>query len=129
MKSCLILLAVALSLSACATVTRGYREELVVTSTPAGAKVRLDNGMTCAATPCSFKVPRRSDLQVQLRKTGCTTKVVSVGNRLAGSGGVAMAGNIVLGGIVGAGVDASTGAAQELAPNPVNVTLTCKPKA
>lgn len=129
MTSYPILLLAALSLAGCATVIRGYQEELTVTSTPAGAKVRLSNGMSCAATPCSFHVPRRSELEVQVQKPGCTAQVIRVTNRVAGSGGVAMAGNIVLGGIVGAGVDAGTGATQELAPNPVDVTLACKHKS
>lgn len=126
MTSYPILLLAALSLAGCATVTRGYQEELTVTSSPAGAKVKLSNDMSCNATPCSFRVPRRSELEVRVQKPGCTAQVVRVTNRLAGSGGVAMAGNIVLGGIVGAGVDAGTGATQELAPNPVSVTLDCK---
>ena len=39
----------------------------------------------------------------------------------AGSAG--MAGNIVLGGLIGAAVDAGTGAMKDLQPNPVSVKL------
>jgi len=34
-----------------------------------------------------------------------------------------MAGNVLLGGIIGAGVDAATGATKKLTPNPIRVTL------
>ena len=34
-----------------------------------------------------------------------------------------MAGNLFLGGIIGAGVDASTGAMNDLVPNPIEVVL------
>jgi hypothetical protein len=35
-----------------------------------------------------------------------------------------MAGNVILGGIIGAGIDAASGATKRLKPNPVVVTLT-----
>jgi hypothetical protein len=34
-----------------------------------------------------------------------------------------MAGNVILGGLIGAGVDAATGATMQLKPNPVTVAL------
>jgi hypothetical protein len=40
-----------------------------------------------------------------------------------GSGAAGFAGNLLLGGLVGIGVDAATGAAQDHKPNPVIVTL------
>lgn len=44
---------------------------------------------------------------------------------MATSGGAALAGNVLVGGIIGLGVDAATGASKELTPNPVRVTLEC----
>ena len=44
---------------------------------------------------------------------------------MATSGGAALAGNVLVGGIIGLGVDAATGASKELTPNPVSVTLEC----
>ena len=44
---------------------------------------------------------------------------------MKGEGTAMMAGNIVFGGIIGAGVDAATGANMTLQPNPVEVTLEC----
>lgn len=34
-----------------------------------------------------------------------------------------MAGNVILGGLIGAGVDAATGATKDLKPNPIEVKL------
>jgi hypothetical protein len=42
---------------------------------------------------------------------------------MAGAGGAGMAGNVILGGLIGAVVDANSGATRELVPNPLRVTL------
>ena len=44
---------------------------------------------------------------------------------MAKSGGAAVAGNVLVGGVVGLGVDAISGAAKELVPNPIKVNLEC----
>ena len=115
-----------LVLSGCATITRGTNDVLVVNSTPSAAKVKLSDGQSCDGTPCSFKVPRKSELNVVVSKDRCKTQQIRVTNRVADGGGAAMAGNVLVGGIIGAGVDASTGAMMELVPNPVTVQLECK---
>ncbi len=40
-----------------------------------------------------------------------------------------MVGNAVAGGVIGVGIDAVTGATQDLHPNPVQVALVCEPSA
>lgn len=129
MKIQFIMLIGALAVSGCATVTRGTKDVLVVNSTPGGAQVKISNGETCDSTPCTFKVPRKSELNVVVQKPGCKPQQIRVTNRVSGGGGAAMAGNVVFGGIIGAGVDAGTGAMLELVPNPVNVQLECGRKA
>lgn len=114
------------ALAGCTTVTRGTNDVLVVESTPSGAQVKISGGATCDSTPCSFKLPRKSELYVVVSKVGCTAQQVRVTNRVANAGGAAMAGNLLLGGFIGAGVDASSGAMLELVPNPVKVTLRCR---
>ncbi|MFC6460494.1 hypothetical protein ACFP76_07905 [Paracoccus aerius] len=47
-------------------------------------------------------------------------------NKVAPGGSAAMAGNVFVGGIIGAGVDADSGAMLDLVPNPVEVTLDCR---
>lgn len=122
----LLVLGTALSLAGCATITRGTNDVLIVNSTPQGARVKMSNGESCTATPCTFKVPRKSELNVLVTKENCEHQQIRVTNRVAGAGGAAMAGNVLVGGIIGAGVDASSGAMLELIPNPVEVTLKCR---
>lgn len=114
-----------LTLSGCATVTRGTEEALVIESEPSGAQVKLSNGMT-GTTPTSFKVKRKDNLIVTVSKKGYETASINVTSQVAGAGGAAMAGNVLVGGIIGAAVDASTGAMNELKPNPVKITLNRK---
>ena len=113
----------AMSLAACATVTRGDHTAWEVNTTPPGARVTTSNGYSCDSTPCSIRMPRKSEFSASITKAGYTTLQVSVTTKVATSGGVAMAGNVLLGGVVGAGVDLATGAMLDLTPNPVNVTL------
>ena len=48
---------------------------------------------------------------------------------MSGGGGAGMAGNVILGGGIGAILDANNGATQELVPNPLKVTLEKLPEA
>ena len=117
-------LALAGSTVACATITRGTKEAWTVRSEPPGAAVKTSIGMNCDATPCTFKkLKRNEDFDVTLTKTGFKTAQARVTHKLAGSGAVGFAGNVLIGGIIGAGVDASTGATQDLNPNPLIVKL------
>jgi hypothetical protein len=124
MKSGLALsLAAATALSACATITRGTKEVFVVETDPSGAHVTLSNGLSCEATPCSFKVPRRGAFVATIKLDGYETIQTNIESSVDTGGGVAMAGNVVLGGLIGAGVDAGTGAMHSHKPNPLVVQL------
>ncbi|MBU3666885.1 MAG: hypothetical protein FGM15_13565 [Chthoniobacterales bacterium] len=70
-----------------------------------------------------MKVPRNETLHVTISKPGYKTRQTTVPMQIAGGGGLAMAGNVVLGGLIGAAVDAGTGAMMEHKPNPLVVTL------
>lgn len=108
--------------SGCATVTRGTNDALIVNSSPAGADVKLSNGMT-GKTPATFKLPRKSDVVVDISKAGYEPATVNVVSQISGAGGAGMAGNVLIGGLIGAAVDAGSGAMNDLEPNPVSVTL------
>jgi hypothetical protein len=124
----LVLLAFALSCSSCATITRGSHDVLVVNSDPAGARVTTSTGLS-GTTPATFTVNRRGGFVVKVEKEGFEPVEVQISSKIHGAGGTAMAGNILLGGLIGAAVDASTGAAYDLVPNPVNVKLVPVAKA
>jgi hypothetical protein len=111
------------STAACATVTRGSNDTFTVQTTPAGAAVRTSNGFACDQTPCSFKMSRRSEFAVDITKAGYKPWHGQVTNKVSGAGGAGMAGNVIVGGIIGAGVDIVSGAMLDLTPNPLVVTL------
>lgn len=120
-----ILLSSLVILSGCATVTRGSDDVLEIKTTPAGAQVQTSNGFSCSSTPCAIKMPRRSELVVEITKPGCRPTRINVTHKTADSGAAGIAGNVLVGGFIGLGVDAATGASQDLVPNPVEVTLEC----
>jgi hypothetical protein len=119
----LVLAGVALSLPACATVTRGSSQQFTVESTPPGAQVSTSNGFECQATPCTFRMPRKDAFRVTVAKDGYVTQTHDITSSISGAGGTAMAGNILIGGIIGGAIDANSGAMNDLKPNPLSVTL------
>ncbi len=123
MKYCPLLFFSMLLLSSCATITRGVHEKLKVQSEPPGATVTLSTGEK-GVTPATFVEKRRRDnFTVTVSKPGYVSETVTVESKAGGTGGTAMAGNILLGGAIGMGVDAGTGAYDSLYPNPVSVKL------
>jgi hypothetical protein len=104
-------------------VTRGTNQAWWVETIPSGASVKTSNGFACDQTPCTFKMPRKSEFDVTVAKLGFKTYQGRVTNRVSGGGGAGMAGNLLLGGVIGAGVDVASGAMLDLTPNPLRVTL------
>ena len=113
------------SLTSCATITQGTTEALIIESEPQGAQVQLSNGQSCISTPCAIEVARKQSLSITVSKGGCRTKIVNVISTMSVAGGAGLAGNVIAGGVIGLGVDAVTGAAKHLQPNPVKVKLEC----
>lgn len=123
MKKAFAALAACSLLGACATVTRGTSTNFDVNTDPTGAAVTTTHGYSCPATPCSMRMPRKSAFQAMITKPGYKTVNASIGNRVSAGGGGAMAGNILAGGIIGAGVDAGSGAMLDLRPDPLLIKL------
>ena len=127
MKTMLLLGAV-LAVSACATVTKGTEDTVVFNSTPPGASVAFKevsgriNQAGCT-TPCTLEINRKFTYSVEMSKEGYETSVQLLEPKLSTDGTAGMAGNVLLGGVIGAAVDASTGAMNDLKPNPMEVTL------
>jgi hypothetical protein len=107
--------------SGCATITRGSSEAFVIETDPAGAEARLSTGLQCR-TP-SLTVKRRGEFVVTIEKEGYETVQATVTSSIDNAGAAGMAGNVLLGGIIGAGVDAGTGAMHSHKPNPLVVKL------
>jgi len=94
-----------------------------VQTVPPGAAVKTTTGMACDATPCTFRMERKNSFSVTITKPGYKTYQGEVVSAVAGAGGAAFAGNVLVGGLIGAGVDASDGAMDNLKPDPMLVTL------
>jgi hypothetical protein len=117
--------ALALPCIGCASVTRGTTENISISSTPAGATAEisgLDNPTACM-TPCVVIAKRSAEITVTVNKEGYETQVIPLTREIPGSGAAGFAGNVLLGGLIGMGVDAATGAAMDHKPNPLTVTL------
>ena len=114
---------IAVTLPACATVTRGTSQQFTVETTPDGARVSTSNGFQCDATPCTFRMARKDGFRVTVSKDGYVTQTHDIDSAYSGNGAAGMAGNLLLGGVVGGVVDANSGAMKDLRPNPLVVTL------
>jgi hypothetical protein len=66
---------------------------------------------------------RKSEFVVTVSKDGYQTQEARVHGVVKGGGAAGGLGNVVFGGIIGAGVDASNGSMMNLTPNPLKVTL------
>ena len=105
----LLLAGVALSLPACATITRGTSQQFTVTSTPPGARVSTSNGFSCEATPCTFRMPRKDAFRATVSLDGYVTQDHEIESRMSGAGGAGFAGNVLVGGVIGMAVDGTSG--------------------
>jgi hypothetical protein len=113
----------AASLSACATITRGTRQNYVIETDPPGAQITLSTGQHCV-TPCTLRLKRKDEFTVTATMDGYERAEAEVRSRMRAGGGTALAGNAIFGGIVGGVVDASNGSLNDLRPNPLHITMT-----
>ncbi|TYC56097.1 PEGA domain-containing protein [Rhodobacterales bacterium] len=110
-------------LSGCASVTRGTTETVVIHASPEGAQIATNIGLTCNTSPCSLQVSRKQEFEVTVSKEGYKTQKVHVSTQVAPGGVAGLAGNVIIGGVIGIGVDSVTGATLDHLPNPVLVEL------
>lgn len=108
--------------SGCATITRGISQAWTVQTVPSGATVSFSNGERCES-PCTLKLRRKYPFAVEICKPGYHTINTTVVSEISGGGAAGMAGNVLIGGLIGVGVDVGTGATRDLAPNPLEVQL------
>ena len=117
-----VLLITAFVATGCATITRGTTQAVTFNSDPSGATVSMSNGERCE-TPCTKKFKRKFPIAVEFCKAGFKAVNTDVKSQVSGAGAAGMAGNVLVGGLIGVGVDATSGATKELVPNPLAVTL------
>lgn len=107
-----------LVLVGCATITTGTNQKIPINSNPAGANVSISSGYQ-GITPCIADLRRNQDHTITLTKAGYDSAVIVLRKGMCGS----TAGNLVIGGVIGLGVDAISGAMFKLEPGEVNVNL------
>lgn len=107
-----------LALAGCATIVHGSRQEVSFGSSPTGAIVTV-NGEQRGVTPVTLNLQRKKDYIISFSYDGFQTQTYQVQSVVSGW----IAGNILLGGIVGGAIDLVSGAAFRLVPEHVNTTL------
>lgn len=128
MKNLIIAAALLLPMGACATVTKGTDDTVNLITDPPGATATITDvtgklaPVTCT-TPCRIELNRKRTYGVAFEMDGFEVAEGMLEPKLSGDGAAGMAGNILIGGIIGAGVDAATGAMNDLKPNPLAATL------
>ncbi len=122
-------LAVLIVLSGCATVMEGTGQSVSINSDPSGAlcKVSREGGTLgdVSSTPGSIHIDKsKNDLSVTCQKAGFQTATIAQSPHFVGT----TFGNIILGGLVGAAVDAATGA-DYVYPDNIHVALSPLPSS
>lgn len=80
-------------------------------------------GPLISTTPASFKLKRKGKYSLLITKPGYEPVVVDVDYKIAGGGAAGMAGDVLVGGLIGVAVDAGTGATLSLTPNSIDIKL------
>lgn len=119
----IFMLALALASTGCASAVRGTTEQVVITAEPDDAAIRTTSGQSCPRSPCSFEISRKTEFTAFAEKEGFKPGQIYVATKVSGNGAAGMAGNILLGGVIGAGVDVATGATLDHYPNPAHIVL------
>ena len=102
----------------CATIIKGTTQEIPISSDPSGADILVD-GQLVGTTPADVEIKRKRDHLVVIEKTNYQPKSVAVVKNVGG----AVWGNIIAGGLIGWGVDAASGAQNNLTPKTIYVRL------
>lgn len=108
------------TLSGCATIINGTNEKVEITTEPSGATVTV--GDKTAKTPTQFTLSRKKDHVAVISMDGYHSARVLIEKQL----NAMVAGNVLIGGVIGVGIDAISGATNCLKPNKAHVILTPK---
>ena len=111
-----------ISTTSCATIFTGTKDKITFNSTPEGAKVFHKDVEKCV-TPCTVEISRGLSKQVAtFRKEGYADKEV----KLEKTFNPVTLLNILLGGVIGAGIDTATGSIIKYSPKSYTVELETK---
>lgn len=105
--------------SGCATVIHGTTQKIAVNTIPSGAIISIDNASTTYSTPTTIKLRRKVDHDLVITKEGYESEQIHIYHVFS----MAIAGNLVLGGVTGMVTDVADGAKSRLVPKSINLTL------
>ena len=108
--------------SSCATVSRSQFDGFVINANVSNVSIDTSHGYSCT-TPCAMNLPRNFSFTVTATKPGYCKVEARVGSSITSEGSLAMAGNVIAGGVVGAIVDSNRGSTKSLFPNPLNIIM------
>lgn len=114
----LVMGVVLLPFGGCATIINGTTQDVSVSSDPEGARVTVD-GNPIGVTPIVLNLKRKNNHVITVARDGYHTEQVSIQKVMSG----AVAGNILAGGLIGWGIDASSGSQYKLKPDTVTVAM------
>jgi len=114
----LMILALTLSATGCATLLKGDKERVYFSSNPDAAEVYV-NDVYSGTTPLQLILPSKGTYNIEFRKDGYKNKVVTIDNQI-GAGWIILD---ALSGLVPVLVDAVTGNWIQLSTNNVNAAL------
>lgn len=122
--SILAVVAFAFVITGCATIFTGTQQDILVTSSPASAKVSIkaNNGMEVfnGTTPATVKLPKKREYAVTISMDGYQSVTLPISQSFQ----ALYLGNIICGGLIGLVIDAVNGAMWTLEPSMVSVSLT-----
>jgi uncharacterized protein YceK len=109
---------VALLTTGCATIIHGTRQDIGISSTPAGASVTVDN-LQFGTTPVFSKLRRKENHVVRISLADYQPMDLTLTSSVSGW----VWGNIAIGGLVGLAVDAISGGMYKLSPAELSAAL------
>ncbi len=104
--------------SGCATIIQGTTQRVPVSSVPSGARLTV-NESTAYTTPTVLELSRKEHHTLQFSLEGYQPEVIKLESVTSG----VVMGNILLGGLIGWGVDAASGGQYRLVPESVHIAL------
>lgn len=102
----------------CATIMHGTKQDIGISSNPGGAEITVD-GQVMGKTPSTFELSRKINHVVKIDLEGYESYSATLTRNTSGW----VWGNLVLGGLIGLGVDYLSGGLYDLTPEQVQAEL------
>jgi hypothetical protein len=104
----------------CATIIHSTTQNIDIRSDPADAEIWIDGAKLVETTPTTLTLERKNAYFVKIIKGGYEPTEIKIERKTSGW----IIGNILLGGLIGCGIDFLSGGAYDLTPESLDVNLT-----